>query len=282
MDIKEKLDVDLELGEVGEKNTKPKNTVKTETVPKGFETETDKMILAGLHFGHKKNKKHPKMQPYIHGVRNGINIIDLGKTEEKLQEALAFIKTLISESKVILVVGTKVQLSELVKSFANECNLPYITERWLGGTFTNFDNIKKRVDYLKGLEKKETDGELEKYTKKERLDISREIESLKVKFEGLKSLTKLPDAIFVIDVEDDSIAVKEAIMKNVKIIAITDTNVNPELVDYPIPGNDDAVSSVKYILNRIKEVIINTEKKPQKEEGGEEKKEINREGEFIA
>ncbi len=229
-------------------------------------TEAEKMVMAGLHFGHRTNKKHPKMEPYIHGVRNGVNIIDIRKTEEKLEDALNFMEKLISRGGVLMVVGTKVQLTGPAKSFAEECNLPYIVERWLGGTFTNFESIKKRVDHLKDLEKKKEEGELEKYTKKEQLDISREIDSLKIKFEGLKPLSKLPDAILVLDMDKDDLAVKEAIMKNVKIVAIADTNVNPEMADYPIPANDDAISSVQYILDRIKERIMRAKTSVQKEQ----------------
>lgn len=229
----------------------------------GDKTEAEKMVEAGVHFGHKTNKKHPKMAPYIHGVRNGVNIIDISKTEEKLEEALKYIEELILKGGILMIVGTKVQLVNLAKSFAEECNLPYTTERWLGGTFTNFENIKKRVDHLKDLEKKKEEGELEKYTKKEQLDISREIITLKRKFEGLKPLTKLPDAILILDMDKDDLVVKEARMKKVTIIAIADTNVNPELADYPIPANDNAISSVAYILGRMKERILKANLKKQ-------------------
>ncbi len=218
--------------------------------------ELEEMVKAGVHLGHKKNKKHPKMEPYLYGLRNGVSIIDVEKTHEKLEEALGFIKDLISKDKVLMVVGTKVQLKDMVTEFAKEADIPYMTERWLGGTFTNFESIKKRVDHLKDLEKKKEEGELEKYTKKERLNITREIESLKVKFEGLKPLSKLPDALLVMDIEKDGIAVKEASEKGVKVIAISDSNVNPEVANYPIPANDDAVSSVRYILEKIKGAII--------------------------
>ncbi|MBZ1356539.1 MAG: 30S ribosomal protein S2 [Candidatus Nealsonbacteria bacterium] len=218
--------------------------------------EMEEMVKVGVHLGHKKNKKHPKMEPYLYGLRNDISIIDVEKTYEKLEEALSFIKSLISQDKVVMVIGTKVQLKEMVTEFAKEVDIPYMTERWLGGTFTNFGNIKKRVDHLKDLEKKKEEGDLEKYTKKERLNITREIESLKVKFEGLKSLSKLPDAVLVMDIEKDGLAVKEASERGIKVIAISDSNVNPEVVDYPIPANDDAVSSVRYILEKIKGIII--------------------------
>ncbi len=227
------------------------------------ETEADRMITAGVHFGHKTNKKHPKMEPYIHGVRNGVNIIDINKTEEKLEEALKYVEGLIAKGGTVMVVGTKVQLVNMARSFAEECGLPYIVDRWLGGTFTNFESIKKRVDHLKDLEKKKEEGEFEKYTKKEQLDISREIIVLKRKFEGLKPLSKLPDAILILDMDKDDLAVKEAIMKGVTVVGVTDTNVNPELADYPIPANDDAISSIAYILNRFKERILKVNAKRQ-------------------
>jgi len=231
-----------------------------------FNIDTEEMAKAGLHFGHKTSKLHPKMEPYIFGVRNTIHIIDLEKTKEKFIQALEFIKNLISENKILLVVGTKIQVKELVKNFAIECNLPYINERWLGGTFTNFEVIKKRLDYFKDLEKKRAEGELEKYTKKERLMIDKEIRDLETGFGGIKNLEKLPDAIFVLDMRKDHLAVKEAGKKGVEIVAICHTNCDPTLADYPIPANDDAISSVRYILEKVKEVILKTKTKTQKSE----------------
>ncbi len=232
---------------------------KEKTIPKE-DREMEEMANAGLHFGHKKNKKNPKMEPYIYGIRNGISIIDLSRTKEKLDEALNFISNAVSQKKTILLIGTKVQYKDLTKEIAQECNIPYVNSRWLGGTITNFENIKKRVDYLKDLEKKKEEGDLEKYTKKERIKIDREIGSLKNKFEGLKSLSKKPDIIFVLDVVHDNLAIKEARSKDIKIIGIADTNANPDIIDYLIPANDDAFSSVKYILDRVKKTINESRK----------------------
>ncbi len=226
-----------------------------------FKIDTEEMAKAGLHFGHRTSIVHPKMMPYLYGVRNNINLIDLEKTKGKLAEALKFIQQLISENKVLLMVGTKVQVKDLVKEMAKECGLPYITERWLGGTFTNFDVIRKRVDYYKELERKKAEGELEKYTKKERANIDQEIKDLETKFGGIKDLGKLPDAIFILDMKKDSLAVKEAREKGVKMIGVSDTNIDPTLADYPIPANDDAISSVKYILDKVKEAIKLCQKK---------------------
>lgn len=221
-----------------------------------FQLDIEEMAKMGLHFGHRTSRVHPKMEPYLYGVRNTVHIIDLEKTKEKLKEALKFIQELISENKILLLVGTKIQAKNLVKEMAKELNLPYIAERWLGGTFTNFGVIRKRIEYFKDLEKKKTEGELEKYTKKERAKIDQELRDLEIKLGGIKNLEKLPDAIFVLDMKKDALAVKEARQMGVKVIGISDTNVDPTLADYPIPANDDAISSVKYILEKVKEIIL--------------------------
>jgi len=234
-----------------------KEEIKTE------DPELEVMMQAGLHFGHKTNKKHPKMEPYIFGVRNGVSVIDVSKTKENLEKALEFLAKSVSEGKTILFVGTKVQVKDLVKEVAQECDMPYINERWIGGTITNFETIKKRVDYLKDLEKKKLEGDLEKYTKKERSNFNKEIESLKTKFEGLKPLTKIPDIVFVVDTVHDDLAVKESRKKQVKVVAIVDTNSDPSLVDYLIPANDDALTSVKYIMDKIKNKIVEAKKNVQ-------------------
>lgn len=229
-----------------------------------FKLDIEEMVEAGLHFGHRTSKAHPKMEPYLKGVRNTVHIIDLEKTKEKLQEALGFIQEIISENKILLIVGTKIQVKDLVKNLATELSVPYVNERWLGGTLTNFGEMKKRIDYFKDLEQKKAEGELEKYTKKERAKIERELRGLELKFGGIKNLERIPDAIFVLDMRKDDLAVKEARMKGVKVIAICDTNADPTLADFPIPANDDAISSVKYILDKVKEAILQV-RKPEKE-----------------
>jgi small subunit ribosomal protein S2 len=226
-----------------------------------FKIDVEEMAKFGLHFGHKTSKVHPKMFPFIFGVRNNIHIIDLEKTKEKFEETLKFIQDLISQKKTILFIGTKPQVKDLVKEIATQLGFPYVNERWLGGTFTNFEVMKKRVEHLKDLEKKKAEGFFEKYTKKERAEIENEIAKLEKKFGGIKNLEKLPDAIFVCDMVKDKLAVKEAREKGIKIIAISDTNADPTLADYSIPANDDAISSVKYILEKVKEIIQNTKKK---------------------
>ncbi|GEM_PF-203985 len=234
---------------------------KKKTKEPDFGVDVEEMAQVGLHFGHKTSKIHPKMKPYLFGARNAIHIIDLEKTAEKFKEALNFISQLISENKVLLLIGTKVQIKEMVKSTAKECDLPYVSERWLGGTFTNFETIRKRIDYFKDLEKKKAAGELEKYTKKERAEIDKKLKELEIKVGGIKNLAGFPEAVFVLDVRKDLLAVKEARKKGIKIIALTDTNSDPSMADYPIPANDDAVSSVKYILEKVKEVVLKTKPK---------------------
>jgi len=220
----------------------------------------EEMTKAGLHFGHRTSRVHPKIKPYISTVRNTVHIIDLEKTAQKFEQALKFIQKLISEGKNILFIGTKIQSKDLVKEIAQECDLPYINQRWLGGTFTNFRTIKKRIDYFKDLEEKMKKGEFDKHTKLERLKIDRELKDLEIKFGGIKEITSLPDAIFVLDMKKDALAVKEARTKGVKVIGIADTNVDPTIADYPIPANDDAISSLKYILEKVKDVIIKSKK----------------------
>jgi len=226
---------------------------------------SQEMIDAGLHFGHKVSKCHPKMKKFLLGVRNTIHIIDSEKVAHKFEEALDYIKEVISEGKVLMIVGTKVQAKGLVKEIAEKYDFPYVSERWLGGTFTNLSVIKKRTDYFKDLEKKKIEKELEKYTKKERIKIDRELENLERKFGGIRNLEKIPEAILILDIGKDEAAVKEARKKGVKIIGIVDTNINPDLVDYPIFANDDSLSSIKYILEKVDEAIERGQKEAKKE-----------------
>jgi len=235
----------------------------TKTKANKVNLDTEEMARAGLHFGHRTSGVHPKMMPYLYGVRNTVHIIDLEKTKEKFEEALKFIQELISENKILLLVGTKIQAKDLVKNIATELSLPYVNERWLGGTFTNFETIKNRIGYFKDLEKKKAGGELKKYTKKERARIDQELKDFEFKFGGIKNLERMPDAIFVLDMKKDNLAAKEARVKGIKVIAISDTNCDPTLADFPIPANDDAIPSLKYILEKVKEVILETKPKAQ-------------------
>ena len=225
---------------------------------KDINLSVEEMEKSGVHFGHKVSKLHPKMKQYVSGVRNNVHVFDLEKTQKELAKALTIISKLVSDGKSIVLIGTKIQLKSIVQEAAEECEIPYVTERWLGGTFTNFETIQKRVNYYKDLEKKRETGELEKYTKKERLDFDREIAKLKTKFEGIRNMSKLPEAIVIFGIDKDITCAREAKKRGIKIIAIVDTNVNPDIVDYQIPANDDAISAVGYILDKVKETIINS------------------------
>ena len=216
----------------------------------------EQMQNAGLNFGHRVSKLHPKMKQYVAGIKSNVHMLDLEKTVQEFERALKYIATLASESKTMLFVGTKIQIRDLVKNTAESCNMPYVIERWMGGTFTNFGTISKRVAYFKELEDKKATGGLGKYTKKERSLFDRELEILRKKFEGIKNMIKLPEAVLILDLRKDLTCQREARRKGIKIIGIVDTNVDPNLADYPIPANDDAISSVRYILEKIQETIV--------------------------
>ncbi len=214
------------------------------------------MLKAGMHFGHRTNRWHPKMKPFIFTSKNGVYIIDLKKSQEKLQEALEFISQLVGEGKSILFIGTKSQVSAPLKKMAEETNQSYVVGKWLGGYLTNFAMVKKSVKKYLDLIEKRDNGKLEKYTKKEQLNFSREIKKLEVRVGGLAALNKLPDALFIWDIKEEETAVKEAQQKNIPIIAVCDTNVNPEQVNYPIPANDDSTKTIKLLLEAIKGAIV--------------------------
>lgn len=229
--------------------TKEKTTKKEKSL-------IEEMLEAGVHFGHSKSRKNPRMNPYTSILRNNIHIIDLESSAKKLEEAFEFIKEIVKKGGVILFIGTQSQAKQITKEAAEECQMPYVVERWIGGTLSNFRVIRKRVDYLENLEKKKAAGELEKYTKKEQMLFSEEIEKLNKKFGGIKILTKLPDAVFILSIKKGLAAVKEAQRKKIPIVGLADTDSDPTLVDYPIPSNDEAVSALKFMLNKIKEAII--------------------------
>jgi len=213
--------------------------------------ELKDLLDAGAHFGHQSHRWHPQMAPYLYGVREGVHIFDLAKTKEALEEALEFVRKITSLGGKIIFVGTKRQSQAIIKEEALRAEMPYIIERWLGGIITNWDHIKLSIDKLKDLKEKKESGELNKYTKKENILIDREIARLKRFFGGLIDLKDLPAAIFVIDVKKEKAAVKEAAKKGIPIIAVVDSNSDPDLVDYVIPANDDAVGSIKYITEKI-------------------------------
>jgi small subunit ribosomal protein S2 len=219
-----------------------------------YKITMEEMIQVGLGYGHDKSKLNPKMKDYVLKQKDKVFIIDLDKTAEKLEQALDFVSQLRKEGKTVLFVGTKVAMRDLVKNTALECKSPYVVDRWIGGTFTNFKELRKRIEYFKDLEAKTKEIEFEKkYVKKERIKMMKEIERLKIKFDGIKNMEQLPAAIFIVDVEEDKIALSEAIQSKVPVIAIADTNIDPTKITFPIPGNDDAYTSVEYVLYKIQE-----------------------------
>ena len=221
----------------------------------------NEMFKSGVHFGHHKSRKNPKMDEYIFGVKNGISIIDLQKTEEKLREALFFIQKILSDGQDILFVGTKKQAKKVVEAAAKRCEMPYVTERWLGGTFSNFNAISQRTRFLREGQENIAKGEYAKYTKFEQMKIAEELSRLETKMGGIKNMHRMPGAILVTGVIEDNLAVKEARIKNIPVIAFVDSNVDPRDIDYPIPVNEDAVSSLRIMLTYIVKTIIDSKKK---------------------
>jgi len=221
-----------------------------------LKTSLEDLLKSGVHFGHLTRRWNPKMKPYIFMERNGIHIIDLQKTMQNLEKAYNVLKEIAATGDPILFVGTKNQAKEILQSEAIRCEMPYIVERWLGGTLTNFSTIKKSIRHLENLEKMNLDGTIEKLTKKERLHIDREIEKMKKVFIGIQDMKKIPSAIFIVDIKKEEIAVKEARKLNIPIFALVDTNCDPDLIDYPIPGNDDSTKSVTIISKIVADAIL--------------------------
>ncbi len=221
-----------------------------------FEPDIEAMLKAGVHIGHSISRKHPAMAPFVWGVRNNIEMIDLTKTKEKLEAALAFLKQAAQEGKLILFVGTRPSAGELVRTVAEELGLPWVNGRWIGGTLTNLKVVLKRIETLEKLEQDKATGEFEKYTKKESLKKGEEIARLIKNFDGLRRMKKMPDVVVIIDPAEDATAVREAVKTNIPIVAIADTNTDPRVAQFPIPANNDARPAVAYMLNRMKEAIL--------------------------
>jgi small subunit ribosomal protein S2 len=209
------------------------------------------LLQAGAHFGHRTERWHPKMAPYIHGARGGVHIIDLVQTEDLLEKAERFVHETARQGKPVLFVATKRQAKAIITEAAKSAGMPYVTHRWLGGMLTNWETISKRIRHLKKLEAAREDGSLERMTKKERLLIDNEIEKLTKVFLGVKELDSTPGAIFVVDVMREETAIKEAKTLNIPVIAMADSNANPESIDYVVPANDDAIRSIQLIAGRI-------------------------------
>ena len=214
------------------------------------------LLEAGVHFGHQTRRWDPKMAEYIFQARNGIHIIDLQKTSKKIDEAYKFMKEQAEEGKTVLFVGTKKQAQECIKDAAIKSGMYYVDQRWLGGMLTNFGTIRKRIDRLKKLEEMEQDGTFDVLPKKEVIKLKGEMEKLEKNLGGIKEMTKLPDVMFIVDPKKERIAILEARKLNIPIIGLIDTNCNPEDVDYPIPGNDDAIRAVKLITDVMANAII--------------------------
>jgi small subunit ribosomal protein S2 len=216
------------------------------------------LLEAGVHFGHQVRRWNPKMKEYIFGERNGIYIIDLQKTQRMFRDAIQFVTNLVGEDrgKTVLFVGTKRQAQDAIREESQRAGQYYINQRWLGGLLTNFQTVQKSIKRLKDLEAMHTDGRYEKMTKKERIKLDRERESLDKNLSGIKMMTRLPDAIFIIDVKKEEIAVAEANRLGIPVVAVVDTNCSPEGIDYIIPGNDDALRAVRLFASRIADAVL--------------------------
>lgn len=216
------------------------------------------LLEAGVHFGHQVRRWNPKMKEYIFGERNGIYIIDLQKTQRMFRDAISFVSNLIAEDrgKTVLFVGTKRQAQDAIREESERCGMYFVNQRWLGGLLTNFQTVQKSIKRLKDLEAMQTDGRYEKLTKKERIKLDRERESLNKNLSGIKNMSRLPDAVFIIDVRKEEIAVAEANRLGIPIVAVVDTNCSPEGIDYVIPGNDDALRAVRLFTSRISDAIL--------------------------
>lgn len=223
------------------------------TILKNTGSSFEEMLKAGVHFGYSRSRRHPKVKDYIFGVRNNVEIFNLEKTRQKINEAKNFIKTLAKDGRKILFVGAKVESKSLIEKFAKEVEMPFVNERWIGGTLTNFKTIKSRVKHLEDLIKNKESGELGKYTKKEQIKIEKEINKLRSYFGGLDKFEDLPSAIIAVDTKKEKIAVAEARKISIPIVGILNSDCNLDKIDYPIPANDNSASSVEYILKELTE-----------------------------
>ncbi len=214
------------------------------------------LLEAGVHFGHQTARWNPKMKKYIYGARNGIYILDLQKTLKKFREAEEFIKEIGKSGKKMLFVATKKQAQELIAEEAARCGMHYVNQRWLGGTLTNFTTIRQSIERLRELEKMKEENQFDLLHKKEIVQKNKEIEKLNKFLAGIKHMSRLPDAVFIIDTKKEKIALAEARKLGIKIIAIVDTNCDPDGIDFPIPGNDDAIRSIKLFTNRIADLCL--------------------------
>jgi len=214
------------------------------------------LLEAGVHFGHQTKRWNPKMKRYLFGERNGIYIIDLQKTIQKFEEAYQFLKDVSQQGESVLFVGTKRQAAEGIREEAERSGTFYVNHRWLGGTLTNFQTIRKSINRLKQLEQMQTDGTFEKLPKKETIHLGREIEKLNRALGGIKDMDRLPGAVAVVDTRKERIAVREARRLGIPVVGLVDTNCDPDEIDYPIPGNDDAIRALKLITSRLADAVL--------------------------
>jgi small subunit ribosomal protein S2 len=266
-------------GKDDESRSSRKNGIKTGDIMKKI--DLTQLIEAGAHFGHLTRRWNPKMKPYIFMEKNGIHIIDLKKTQSLLTSSAEELSKLVSEGRKVLFVGTKKQAKNIIETESKRCDSNWVCERWLGGMLTNFSTIRKSIKRLNNIEKQETDGTFDKITKKERLFLSREKDKLKKVLEGVETMTKLPGAMFVVDIKKESIAIKEAKRLNVPVFAIVDTNCDPDEVDHIIPANDDAVKTIELIIKFMADSVIegNAKAKEIKAEEAAEAERIRKERE---
>jgi len=214
------------------------------------------LLEAGVHFGHQTKKRNPKMKKYIYNERNGIHIIDLQQTIKLFDEASRFMSNTAAQGKSILFVGTKKQAQDAIADEAKRCGMPYVNQRWLGGLLTNFVTLKRSMKKFKELEKMKLDGDFEHFSKKDASKLEKKYKKMEKLFSGVKEVENLPDALFIIDPRKEAIAVGEAKKLGVPVVAVVDTNCDPELVDYVIPGNDDAIRAINLFASRIAEAVI--------------------------
>lgn len=214
------------------------------------------LLESGVHFGHRTHKWHPAMKPYIFTERNGIHIIDLQKTSKAIEQAYNLVRDIVAEGGALLFVGTKRQAQETIQEEATRCGMPYVTARWLGGMLTNWRTIRQRINELERMERMRDKGEFENITKKEALIISRKIERLEMLLGGIRTMGKLPDAIFVVDVRREATAIHEANLLNIPVVALVDTNCDPANVDFVIPSNDDAIRAIKLLVAKMADAVI--------------------------
>jgi small subunit ribosomal protein S2 len=214
------------------------------------------LLEAGVHFGHRTRRWHPRMKQYIFTERNGIHIIDLQQTMGKLEEAYNAVRDMVAEGGTILFVGTKRQAQDTIATEAQRCGMPFVNQRWLGGTLTNFRTIRTRIDYLLKLEERQASGDLDKLQKKEALMLTRELAKLQIRLGGLKEMRRLPKALFIVDTRHETISIDEANTLAIPIVAMCDTNSDPNPIAYPIPSNDDAIRAIKLITGKIADAVI--------------------------